>query len=244
MQQNQLSSMLLPQEQAAVDKMIGFHSDMGKFFKSDTQRNQMKIDQLFIKLITLKKLHILSMRKMNNSPALTEEDARNAVAVINRLGQGFQPSNMSIEQQVINMVNQRRNERSQIMREMRNCKDQFDGILQQYESSLSATPAYQQLKRESEIKQKQLELQKQKNKQGSDVNVGASTSGTNGSKTTSNKTNGHSTNGTSNGSSSPQATITSTQNGSQLNNGKKNKKSVRARKTVMLKGESASRSKI
>ena len=55
--------------------------------------------------------------------------------------------------------------------------------------------------------------------QGSDVNVGASTSGTNGSKTTSNKTNGHSTNGTSNGSSSPQATITSTQNGSQLNNG-------------------------
>ena len=26
---------------------------MGKFFKSDTQRNQMKIDQLFIKLITV-----------------------------------------------------------------------------------------------------------------------------------------------------------------------------------------------
>merc|ERR1712096_370575 len=104
------------------------------------------------------------------------------------------------EQQVAGIVANRKNERGHVMREMKICKEEFDAVLNQYETSLSATPAYQQLKKQSEEKEKQ-----QQQAANSDVNVGASTSGTSGSSNGSQigtsrangATNGHPQNGSS-----------------------------------------------
>merc|ERR1719427_1461122 len=190
MQQN----VLLPQEQQAVDKMIDFHRDMGSFFKSDTLENQKKIDDLFNKLIRLKKVHIISTRKLSNLPAISPGEARASIAAIQRLRQG-QFMQMPAEQQVAGIVANRKNERGHVMREMKICKEEFDAVLNQYETSLSATPAYQQLKKQSEEKEKQ-----QQQQANSDVNVGASTSGTsnvetsgssNGSQIGTSRANGH-----------------------------------------------------
>merc|ERR1712096_387003 len=102
-------------------------------------------------------------------------------------------------QQVAGIVANRKNERGHVMGEMKICKEEFDAVLNQYETSLSATPAYQQLKKQSEEKQQQQAAN-------SDVNVGASTSGTsnvgasgssNGSQIGTSRANGHPQNGSS-----------------------------------------------